>query len=220
MLASGDIVIANECQNVDLFTALRGGGGGTYGVVISATVKTHPTRPTLYYDLTIVSLNHNSSAILEATARMASKYPEIVDEGFAGTASLSKKYGPWVYNAPFIKFLSNDPIEAINHAKDVMYREIIRDLLDGNGTDYLVTSKWSTYPSWAAWYASTHHTSADNNQPLMASRLFERDHLSGRKQKLLELIQILTNEIGTAKEAHVKSSTVLFNIVAGGKVMT
>jgi hypothetical protein len=28
---------ANACQNTDLFWALRGGGGGTFGVVIKST---------------------------------------------------------------------------------------------------------------------------------------------------------------------------------------
>ncbi|KAL1857968.1 hypothetical protein Plec18170_003192 [Paecilomyces lecythidis] len=217
VLASGETTTANACQNTDLFTALRGGGGGTYGVVISATVKTYPTRPTLYHDLTVAGLGHNTSAVLEATARMASKYPAIVDEGFAGTAALTRKYGPWVYSAPFIKFLANDSVEAINHAKDIMDREVINDLLPGNGTDYLVSSKWSIHPSWDAWYASTHHTSAGNSQPLMASRFFNKESLSGKEQELFDLLQILTTEVGAG--VHTASSTVLLNIVAGGKVL-
>ncbi|MGZ3695051.1 MAG: FAD-dependent oxidoreductase, partial [Bdellovibrionota bacterium] len=40
--ADGRIVIANACQNQDLFWALRGGGGGTWGVVTKATMRTHP----------------------------------------------------------------------------------------------------------------------------------------------------------------------------------
>lgn len=41
VLADGSIVLANATQNVDLFWALRGGGGGTFGVVASVTFKTH-----------------------------------------------------------------------------------------------------------------------------------------------------------------------------------
>merc|ERR1712087_352889 len=40
--ASGDIVVANETSNADLFWALRGGGGGTFGIIISITYRTHP----------------------------------------------------------------------------------------------------------------------------------------------------------------------------------
>ena len=39
--ANGDIVIASEFENADLFYAMRGGGHG-FGVVVSLTVRTHP----------------------------------------------------------------------------------------------------------------------------------------------------------------------------------
>jgi FAD/FMN-containing dehydrogenase len=37
--ADGELVVANEIANPDLFWALRGGGGGTWGVVVEATIK-------------------------------------------------------------------------------------------------------------------------------------------------------------------------------------
>jgi FAD/FMN-containing dehydrogenase len=37
--AKGDLVVANAVTNQDLFWALRGGGGGTFGVVVEATFK-------------------------------------------------------------------------------------------------------------------------------------------------------------------------------------
>ena len=40
--ADGERVIANACQHADLFWALRGGGGGTFGVVTRVTLMTHP----------------------------------------------------------------------------------------------------------------------------------------------------------------------------------
>ncbi len=39
--ADGQIRIANACTNPDLFWALKGGGGGTFGVVSKLTVRTH-----------------------------------------------------------------------------------------------------------------------------------------------------------------------------------
>jgi FAD/FMN-containing dehydrogenase len=39
--ADGQIRIANACTNPDLFWALKGGGGGTFGVVSRLTVKAH-----------------------------------------------------------------------------------------------------------------------------------------------------------------------------------
>jgi FAD/FMN-containing dehydrogenase len=40
--AGGEVLIANACQNQDLFWALRGGGGGTFGIVTRVTLETHP----------------------------------------------------------------------------------------------------------------------------------------------------------------------------------
>ncbi|KAL2753033.1 hypothetical protein ACRALDRAFT_2141444 [Sodiomyces alcalophilus JCM 7366] len=40
--ASGDLLIATPEQNEDLYWALSGGGGGTYGVVVSMTVRLFP----------------------------------------------------------------------------------------------------------------------------------------------------------------------------------
>ncbi len=42
--ADGSLLVANGCQNQDLFWALRGGGGGTFGVVTKVTLRTHLLR--------------------------------------------------------------------------------------------------------------------------------------------------------------------------------
>jgi len=45
VLADGSLVTANACQNQDLFWALRGGGGGTWGIVTRVLYKLHPVVP-------------------------------------------------------------------------------------------------------------------------------------------------------------------------------
>jgi FAD/FMN-containing dehydrogenase len=40
--SNGEVRIANACNNSELFWALKGGGGGTFGVVTRVTLKTHP----------------------------------------------------------------------------------------------------------------------------------------------------------------------------------
>jgi FAD/FMN-containing dehydrogenase len=39
--ADGAILTANACTNSDLFWALKGGGGGSWGVVTKVTLRTH-----------------------------------------------------------------------------------------------------------------------------------------------------------------------------------
>lgn len=51
MCQQGSFVFANAYQNSDLFFALRGGGGGSFGVVVSATLKVYPDYPLIYATL-------------------------------------------------------------------------------------------------------------------------------------------------------------------------
>jgi hypothetical protein len=45
--AGGETLVASAHQHPDLFWALRGGGGGTFGVVSSMTFRTHPMPETI-----------------------------------------------------------------------------------------------------------------------------------------------------------------------------
>ena len=42
VLPNGTYVTANACQHQDIFFALRGGGGGTFGVVMEMSTEAHP----------------------------------------------------------------------------------------------------------------------------------------------------------------------------------
>ena len=41
----GTVIVANACQNSDIFFALRGGGGSAFGVVIESTHRVEPRFP-------------------------------------------------------------------------------------------------------------------------------------------------------------------------------
>lgn len=54
VLANGSHLVATPSSNSDLYWALSGGGGGTYAVVLSMTVKTFPAVPVTGASLNIV----------------------------------------------------------------------------------------------------------------------------------------------------------------------
>ena len=86
MTADGDHVIANPYQNGDLFWALRGGGGGTWGIVTSATYKTHPSTPLSSALLLANSTNANSTQnILAEIIRLT---PSLVEHGYGGYCNI------------------------------------------------------------------------------------------------------------------------------------
>nr|A8C7R9.1 RecName: Full=FAD-linked oxidoreductase easE; AltName: Full=Chanoclavine I synthase; AltName: Full=Ergot alkaloid synthesis protein E; Flags: Precursor [Claviceps fusiformis]ABV57823.1 oxidoreductase [Claviceps fusiformis] len=51
--SNADLVTANENENQDLFWALRGGGGGTFGFVAQATIRVFPDDPVTVATTTI-----------------------------------------------------------------------------------------------------------------------------------------------------------------------
>ena len=80
--ADGNHVTANPYNNEDLFWALRGGGGGTWGVVTSVTYKTHPSTPFSAASLLVSSTNVDSiQNLLTEIIRLT---PSLVEQGYGG----------------------------------------------------------------------------------------------------------------------------------------
>jgi len=84
ILASGQVVIANNYQNADLFYALRGGGGGTYGIVTKATIKTFATPKTSALVLNIETATEDLDGYLNAVTYIHTQLPTISDKGVQG----------------------------------------------------------------------------------------------------------------------------------------
>ncbi|KAI0045748.1 FAD-binding domain-containing protein [Auriscalpium vulgare] len=74
VIASGELVTLNAVSNPDLFWAIRGGGAGSWGVIISATFKTYPT-----YQLTIHQVILAMNSIDLTVAVMAAHAKHIFD---------------------------------------------------------------------------------------------------------------------------------------------
>ena len=69
---TGELVVASACENLDLFWAMRGGGGGGFGVLVSATFVAHADEP-----LTTATLTVNSTAA-DAMDNRSGKFWEAV----------------------------------------------------------------------------------------------------------------------------------------------
>jgi hypothetical protein len=51
----GEELVTNACQHPDLFFAIRGGGGGTFGVVTEVVVRVYPSPKTTRHSFTVTS---------------------------------------------------------------------------------------------------------------------------------------------------------------------
>ncbi|KAI1764433.1 FAD-binding domain-containing protein [Hypoxylon sp. FL1150] len=80
----GDITIANECQNQDLFWALRGGGGSTFGVITEMTLISYPTPPLVGLDMALLTADLNASYVWDMAGYLLSQFPYFDSKGVSG----------------------------------------------------------------------------------------------------------------------------------------
>ena len=82
---TGILRTASRTENSDLFWALSGGGGGTYGVVYNVTMKAHTDTPIAGGSLNFTSTSENFWTAVED---YHTKLPGIVDTGVFVVASI------------------------------------------------------------------------------------------------------------------------------------
>ncbi|CAA7268872.1 unnamed protein product [Cyclocybe aegerita] len=82
VLADGKFVTVNAYQNTDLFWAMRGGGGGTFGVLTSVTYQTHPIFPFAQSALTAAFATPSiAQSVLTEFVKLQ---PKLADLGWGG----------------------------------------------------------------------------------------------------------------------------------------
>ncbi|EAQ88599.1 hypothetical protein CHGG_05218 [Chaetomium globosum CBS 148.51] len=120
VLPNGRFVTASETKNTDLFWALRGGGGSTFGVVTAMTVKAHPKLNMAGVTWTINSGNDtaNSDAVFwEAMYAYWAKFPEYAEEDVYGYSMIFPR-GPgagytWTMNPWMVPGMSLTDFKAM-----------------------------------------------------------------------------------------------------------
>jgi hypothetical protein len=101
VLPTGEIVTANEHSYPDLFWAIRGGGGGTFGILTKVTMKAHPGE-----SLHAIRLSINPGAatgkdgFVQAMAYMMSIMPDWNDWGLTGHPILQNSRFNSLFTAP------------------------------------------------------------------------------------------------------------------------
>ncbi|KAI9167534.1 FAD-linked oxidoreductase ZEB1 [Paramyrothecium foliicola] len=80
----GDLVTANACHHSDLFWALRGGGGGTFGVVLEVVMKAFPSPKTTYMQFGAQFFSPNDADNWRMLAYLHSEMPRLKEGGLQG----------------------------------------------------------------------------------------------------------------------------------------
>lgn len=213
VLATGQVVTANACQNSDLFFALRGGGGGTYGVVVSMTVKAHPMVSVAVQHLAIGALTPDTTGLLDTVAIMFSAYPDLNDAGYAG-------YGQWTINSPtplFASFTAGYVHGIYMFNKSVAQAQAAFDatrarLASYNGVSVFISETYVSYPDYWSFYEAESGVEPPVGTPAtLGSRLFDRPSVTKSFPALRSMIATIA---GTPDQFTFNN----FEIVSGGQV--
>lgn len=216
MLANGQIVTANSCHYSDLYFAIRGGGGGTYGVVTSMTVKVYPSKPVVAQSLTIVPLSEDGQSLLDAITEIYQEYPNIMDAGFSG-------YGAWSINSPSPLFADQDigyfhTAAAMNQSltdAHKAFEPLLYVLEKYNGTSLHISISWFEFQTYGAYYQAM----SGVRQPVgsmngaMSSRMLDKSALTNDPCSLRAMIKVIAGEVNEQTVNNVE-------LVGGGKVLT
>lgn len=82
ILPNGSYITANRCKNTDIFFALRGGGGGTFGVIMEMSTLAHPVQSLQLAQFTFASLSSNQTRqFISTIVQNANKW---ASEGWGG----------------------------------------------------------------------------------------------------------------------------------------
>lgn len=81
VLANGTLLTASRTQNSDLYWAMSGGGGGTFGVVVSMTVRAHPDEVFSGASLSFFTTDNEKEAFYEGIQAFHETLPAMVDAG-------------------------------------------------------------------------------------------------------------------------------------------
>ena len=214
ILADGTLANASPCENPDIFFAIRGGGGGTYGVVVSTTIKAYPMTNVVSQTLAIIALtnsDNNTDALFDAISLMYSEFPRLSDEGYSGFGSWTMHgYQPIAGNSTSGYVHSIAIFGSSVSAAEKVFASTAAKLGQWNGTSLSITVTYTSFATYFDTFTPQAQGPVGSNFAL-GSRFLDREALVSQPVKLKQTLQTIA---GTAEQ--VTSINIVF--VGGGQV--
>ena len=137
---SGRLLTASRTENTDLYWALSGGGGGTYGVVYSLTVKAYQDFPVTGVVLNFTADGTDPDSFFDAVGYYHTLLPSYTAAGGVAIAEVS--------NTSFLLTPLTFPDMKVDQATNLM--QPFLDYLDKAGIKY--TKNITEFPSFLQHY--------------------------------------------------------------------
>jgi hypothetical protein len=177
----GRLVTANECQNQDLFWAMRGGGGSTFGVMTSVTIRTYPTPQLTNLFLTLATFNTSSPRVWDMVAYVLSQFPSLGDKGISGYSYLFNipnplGAGPATVSGMIASMALQDT--QTPQAMTDLWAPVLAHVSATWPETLIDDGDIAVFPSFLSWYREHHDTTPTGNDTFVGSRLLDRRALT------------------------------------------
>ncbi|KAF9977531.1 hypothetical protein BGZ75_010286 [Mortierella antarctica] len=205
--ADGTVKIANAFQNKDLFWALRGGGGGTFAVVVEAVYRTHPPLKTIQVATYQIYFKERETRHKLIKAWL-SRQVDLSQDGWSGYAFIQDDFLKIAFS-----LTDKDWVFAQNSITPFFdYAESFEDAF--------VLGVVNTYSSFWDAYAASKLRMEDKNAGMnvvLGSRLIPRRNLES-SERVKELADALMKAQDASRDYGNPNAYFLSQIVAGGAV--
>ena len=193
LTASGNFVTADAASNPDLFWTLKGGGGSTFGIVLSVAIKTFPEVPSASIILDINSTHTNDTSLLY--------------KGVAAVHDLSNHwvdYGMTVYYELMGNRFHVQPILGPNMTA-VQIQEIAKPMFDklhAEGVPYSTSTK--EFATFFDLYIDIFEDETAGSSSLVGGRIFTKRDITERAADII-----------TAYRATLESGSIIIGHIVG-----
>ncbi|KFZ14095.1 hypothetical protein V502_06248 [Pseudogymnoascus sp. VKM F-4520 (FW-2644)] len=195
--ASGNVVTANACQNEDLFWAMRGGGGSTFGVMTSATIKAYPSFKFATVSAMFGAPVSSSDAYYDALTTVFEESPDLGDLGISAYYFDAANVSGADYGVPvpgmisgFIGTFMLPLIDSANTSDSLLtaVNAVVAKAIKGNEDQFLTSVTEKTFDDFWAYYKDNNGPSTAGGDGILGSRLLDRKSLTGNRTALKEAL--------------------------------
>lgn len=188
---SGEIVTANECTNTDLFWALRGGGGSTFGILTSVTMKTFPSPKMLHLQLTIFAATSPAAANMPAVAAyILTHFPALGDQGLSGWFFAVQNWTAAALTGVFGVMALQDTDDPADMRR--LWDPILAHV-NATWPGLIIDPRVTPYPNFAQWYANHYDKSTVGADQYVAGRLLDDAALTNNTAAMRDIVAQIKN---------------------------
>ncbi|KAH6684650.1 hypothetical protein B0J14DRAFT_527517 [Halenospora varia] len=200
----GEILVANECQNSDIFWAMRGGGGSTFAILTSITIRAYPSTP-LLVSTTILVLPPQLPGYYPLLSSLYAQFPTLSAKGISVYSYFFPNFtsAAWNITSPLNVYYGSFmlPVLSAQNTSESLTAALTEMI--GVGTKDLAPGQVIGGPGQVMYYEDFWEWYKDNNGPLTAggdtllgSRLIDAETLTKDPAKLATALEGAGGKVG------------------------